>query len=226
MNFGKFSLSFVGVLLGAVQAHAALITFSGLTPNPQGVPIPAAYQPLQTGYGSGDSYLGAGTGQPGSATDGGPLGVTITWDGLSSDSNPRVNGGVTDHTGDTAAEVGYDNGNGLPAIDIKFSSLVTVPNLFYAYFNHGATTADQFVGLVGGVPVVTFTQAYPGGAYNWQGVTGFGNTQVDEIQAHAQGGAGQFLQLDDITVNAVPEPTSLGLLGLGAISLIARRRRI
>lgn len=47
----------------------------------------------------------------------------------------------------------------------------------------------------------------------------------DDSSTPTSENTGVVHRIDDIVVNSVPEPASVGLLGLGALSLLARRRR-
>jgi len=118
----------------------------------------------------------------------------------------------------------YDNGN--PPITVIFSSPVTIPDFFFAYYNNGPANPifNGYTNPGDATTAVTGNGVYPGGSYNWQ-ETGLGSTPIREIQLFANNGA--YLQIDDMTVNRVPEPGSLVLFGLGALGLftVARRRR-
>jgi hypothetical protein len=144
-----------------------------------------------SGYASGDGFEGPGTGAAGAAVDGGPLDVSVTWDGVMSSAGTPYNGAITDHTGDSAGMIAYDDGES--TMTIEFSKPVEIPSFYYSYYDNSAGTLPLF-------------QAY----------THIGDAiAVDTF-------AGDYLSLDDIAVT--PEPSSIGLLALGAVAVLRRRR--
>jgi hypothetical protein len=77
---------------------------------------------------------------------------------------------------------------------------------------------------------VTFGDASTGN-YPLQGLSFWGITShagVQTVHLGLSGGAttrGGYLEMDNLTIGAVPEPTTLALLGAGLVALCARRRR-
>jgi hypothetical protein len=174
-----------------------------------------------SGYASGDGFEGPGTGAAGAAVDGGPLDVSVTWDGVMSSAGTPYNGAITDHTGDSAGMIAYDDGES--TMTIEFSKPVEIPSFYYSYYDNSAGTLPLFQAYThigDAIAVDTFAGDYPGGAYNWQQETGFGGIPVQEVKFSGDGG--DYLSLDDIAVT--PEPSSIGLLALGAVAVLRRRR--
>jgi len=68
-----------------------------------------------------------------------------------------------------------------------------------------------------------YTPAYGGVGDSWFNITTDGGTVFDEVRVL---GFGFFPEtyMDNISWNAVPEPGSLALLGLGGLALVRRRR--
>ena len=71
--------------------------------------------------------------------------------------------------------------------------------------------------------VQSYTPAYGGAGNSWFNITTAGGTVFDEVRVLGNGFFPQTY-MDNISWNAVPEPTSLALLGLGGLALIRRRR--
>ena len=213
----------------AAASPAALVTFGGLDGRGQ-TGVPSTYQPLQQTY-SGTSADG-NPGNPGGAySDGANLGVQIGWDGTEASSYHAANGGVYDHTNDSAGVVLFDSGEN--AMTITFSKPVVVPSLFYANFS-GGNYSIQFQGYTnasdttpavdtGSIPYSQTTGPNNGG-YQWIPETGLGNTPIQKLVISGP----SYKQIDDMTINlasSTPEPASLGVLAVGAAGLLATRRR-
>jgi hypothetical protein len=213
------------VSFAARPTQAAVITFSGLNngvntaTDPEntttGQAIPSSYQPLMNAYPA-----------PGGNTDGGNIGVTISY--LNSFVAAKAsNSGVNEHTHqvtptDTANENLYDNGTN--PITLTFDQQVSVPSFYYAFFGAAtySVTFSAYTNAADPTPVVTYNAGPTAvGSYAWTQVTQFGTTPIQKITFSR---SAQYLQLDDITVNAVPEPSVLGLIGGAAMFLLRRRR--
>lgn len=228
-KFGWAAIAALGLGIAGSSARGALVTFSAMNngvntatdpeSNSTGNVLPSNYQPLMNAYPA-----------PGGNTDGANIGVTITWSNVFG-ANTATNSAVNDHTHqvtptDTAQENAYDNG--ATTMTITFSSPVTLPNFYWAYYSGSGSATPSFAGYTNSTdatPAVSFTGTYPaaGGGYLWQQATGFGTTPVEKVTFSR--GAGNYLQIDDLTINAAPEPATIGLLAVGAGLWLVRRRR-
>lgn len=223
-----FAAVLAAVACGAAtdRADAVVVTLSGLNngvntatdPNntSTGQAIPVNYQPLLNAYPA-----------PGGGVDGGNIGVTITY-ANSFVAAKATNATVNDHTqmatpSDNAQVNLYDNGAN--PITLTFSDAVTMPSFFYTFFATGtySGTFSAFTNAADTTPVASFTFGPTSiGSYVWQEETRFGTTPMRKVTFSR---SSQFLQLDDFTINPVPEPGALGLLGTAGLGLFARRRR-
>ncbi len=206
-------LPLVTIVISTVASgQAARITFSafnnGVTSptDPEntntGAAVVSSYQPLLNAYPA-----------PGGNVDGANIGRTITWGAGFFGANTASNPGVIDHThlvtaSDTGNHVAFDNGSA--TMTLTFDQPVSIPSFHYAYFSGSAGAIPTFQGFTRAsdtLPVVTVRPtAYPGGAYVWSEITAFGNTPLQKVVFSK--GEGNFLQLDDLTINAVSAPSS------------------
>lgn len=96
---------------------------------------------------------------------------------------------------------------------------------FFSELSGGGTSSSQ---ILGGGPLFVATQAtYQ--SFSFDVVTGpdvSGGVSLQFVAATG-GAAGSIAQLniDNVSVRTIPEPTTAGLIGLGGLALLARRRR-
>jgi hypothetical protein len=249
LRFGQIALLAAVTLLGTASAQAAVVyseDFSG-TPNPAPNQTLAgagwAVDTLETAktrrYLDGTdvrvySYASAAREEAfysSTTLDTGATGTAFP------SIDPATNTGITFGTD---LQAGFNGGN------VSAKWLVQVGGAWYASATTVTTASATFV---------PFTLAYDPTKLNWlttTGITGTGTTAVNPAVVGAPAsdlsgpitGAGLFIQrtgsnttgtynFDNFSVTAtevvtptpVPEPTALGVLGLGAMGLFARRRR-
>lgn len=144
---------------------------------------------------------------PGYAPAALPSGVTIT-------SNLLYSREMSDHTGDAANTYVFDDAGS----NITFSEPVEVPSLFIL-LDEWSANPSVVSGYITGNPNPVWTSSTT--VFNtWVELTQGAGLPIDTLVF-----AAQWSRVDDITVNAVPEPASLTLLGVGAVALLARRRK-
>ncbi|HEV7298150.1 MAG TPA: PEP-CTERM sorting domain-containing protein [Tepidisphaeraceae bacterium] len=100
---------------------------------------------------------------------------------------------------------------------------------FYRFsltFTGGSGVVDGAVTRLSDSSSVAFTRSLPQGSeFEFKGGALAGATPTDAMGiVLPQGGTGQ-IYVDNMSFTAVPEPTSLGLIGVAACGLLARRRR-
>ncbi len=201
----------------ASNLHGALITFSELTNLTTDLTSPpAGYQPLENAYPT-----------PGSNVDGANIGVGLTITGLLtnfSNTAPALEHTQSVTPSDTAyADLFLLAANG-GTVTFTFTSPVDVPSLFYAFNTLsmdspvGPTTFNGYTHSGDMTPAISDTLSTHS-ASRWDEVTGLGTTPIEQLTIVT---SGQYLQLDDFTVNAVPEPATLSLVMVGGLILLGR----
>jgi PEP-CTERM motif len=152
---------------------------------------------------------------------------------LNNGSNPG-NGGPSNlgfSLDDSSGNVLFDfaaQGGG-PGYLLTDATQTAVPETTVPYNYHSIDTFSFALNSVGPTSAAyTFTASggnVSGGTQSFTGtismLTG-GITQADIYNNN--GGEGSDVQFDDLAITNVPEPVSFGLAGLGAASLLARRR--
>jgi len=190
--------SFYGVNLGgAVDFNTVDMNVKGVLRQMQA----KGSSTLNLGWSKGIATLNAGTGNVDSA-------LFVSWDDGANGSAPGMRGRSS-----TGSGIGTDT---------AVPNLVTGDPTRPFEFNWNSTT-NVFSFTLGGVtsnmPALTEADVTALGDLTHWGLWGRVNSSPDD--------AGNQLRIDDVTYttpNAIPEPASLGLLSLGGLALIRRRR--
>ena len=86
----------------------------------------------------------------------------------------------------------------------------------------GGGATDHFSASLGGV---TFFTTVGIGAFSYMHITGVAVTGANPVLQFTTENGPSWWDLDDINVVAVPEPGTLGLIGLGALGLVGALRK-
>lgn len=137
--------------------------------------------------------------------------------GMDSDPGP--------HTGSAALYLGTGGGNGVVSQSVATSATNTYHISFWmasGQFNGVSAPNDLLVEFDGSTLLhVTDLPAQAYQFYSYDVVAGGASALLSFTNLHAP----SFFLIDDVNVTAVPEPTSLLLMGLGAFTLAVTRRR-
>lgn len=138
-----------------------------------------------------------------------PAGITVSI----SDAY-ATSGELPDHTGDSAAVYLFPGTENVDMV-MTFSAPVEVASAYALRDEWGNVVT--FTGKLGGTTVWTSPSITD---FNtWVQITAGAGLTIDSLQI-----SGLYARVDDITVNEVPEPASLGLLSIAGLGLLKRRR--
>lgn len=165
---------------------------------------------------------------------GGPTGADVpanAWAG-SHNITSFVSGAGANAVGDNSAATGQGTNSywGPFGVFINFGQDLTALSM-QAWDNSGQPTpfggGAAMIALNDGIEVGSLfvTPAIGGAGDSWYHITTTGGSVFDEVRFLGFAFAGPNSYVDNLSWNAVPEPTSLSLLALGAIGLLSRRRR-
>ena len=164
---------------------------------------------------------------------GGPTGNDVPANAWAASHNITsvVSGAGANSVNDNSASTGQGTNSywGPFGVFINFGQDLTAMSL-QAWDNSGSPTpfggGAAMVALNDGLEVgfLFVTPAFGGVGQSWYDITTTGGSVFDEVRFLGFGFAPNSY-VDNLSWNAVPEPTSLSLLALGAIGVLARRRR-
>lgn len=139
-----------------------------------------------------------------------PAGITTTFSNFNQYN--LLSEIIDDHTGDAANTYIWPE-TGSPATIEFAGGPVEVPSL-WVNFDFGSDITVN--GLLNGNQVWT---SGPVTDENWVEVIAGAGISIDALSI-----TGQYSRVDDITVNAVPEPATLGLVSIAGLGMLKRRR--
>ena len=214
----KTTLIKASLLLASIQCSSAAIVAGDVLRLDFGV------NTLATGY----TGITAATANTGSVTDIGGTGVNLS---LATNSSSAFG-----NSGATNAALGYFDANvARDFIHIYDTSIaektitLTFSGLDSSLFYNLSLAQGEFsnAGQVNGQTLTADSQSVGYGNNTYVSLTGLSADSSGnlEIVLTSNSGAAAIASLSGLNLRAVPEPTSMSLLGLGGLALLARRKR-
>ena len=150
----------------------------------------------------------------------GPLNVSVDLAAMGDFEGPDNSSGDPAQADDFSFQIGTPDGLGGFTFATVLATVVADDSSLTYTLESGATF-DLDDPLVAGTTTLNNTFQTLGLA---DGLSGAGGTLAVRFLAHTDGGSEAFALRNIVVSGSVPEPTSLGLLGVGGVALLRRRR--